>query len=123
MKSNDSAINWDVVNERTIPIENEIQKTTQNILILSQQIATLEENEMAITQHVPRKEDLIAALTKLLDSEYDVLDQQYKVKAMKDLNLVTYVPKVRKTRKTKANTALNEFNSMLEAFHKKVSEK
>ena len=114
----DNLIDWSHVHERDMPIELEIQKTTQNIMLLSQNIAILEAGE-GITEHIPRKDDLISVLKANLDAEYVILDRQNKVKAMKELELATYVPKVRKTRKKNTAAAINDFNELLKEVQRK----
>ena len=117
-KIEDSVINWDHVHEREMPIEHEIQRTIANITLISQNIAILAAGE-GLSEHLPRKDDLIAALTYNLDAEYVMLDRLQRVKAIKDLDLPTYVPKVRKSRKKNTSDALGDFNSILAAFQKK----
>jgi hypothetical protein len=117
MKREDTLLEWSHINEQEYPIEHEIAKTTQQLLIISQNIATLESGE-GMAEKIPRRDDLIAALKHELDETYIILDRQNKVKAMKDLALPTYVPKVKKPRKT-ATPQLADFNELIKEVQRK----
>ena len=62
---------------------------------------------------VPRKEDLMKALADVLDIEYKLLDEQNKVKAIRDLNLKTYQPRTRAPRLPAMEDMDSEMNELI----------
>lgn len=111
-KREDEKIDWGALNEHNFAVDAEIERTTQNILILSQTISQLNE-DTENERKVPRKEDLMKALADVLDIEYKLLDEQNKVKAIRDLNLKTYQPRTRAPRLPAMEDMDSEMNELI----------